>query len=142
MNYKDATTYQIGLLQAQAYRNLQEAFRTALEPYGLTIPEWSVLGIVHDYKTIGMTQLTDLLQSKASHPTVLVEGLCQRGFMTRTADPGDKRAKMVAITAAGSAIVLDAEPKVRASIGAALATIDRADLQGYYASLLGLAQLD
>ncbi|GAC1603356.1 MAG: hypothetical protein NVS3B29_07800 [Candidatus Saccharimonadales bacterium] len=142
MNYRDATTYQIGLLQAQAYRNLQEVFRAALDPYELTIPEWSVLGITYDKNEIGMTELTELLRSKASHPTVLVETLRKRGFLVRVAAPDDKRAKLVRITPAGRAIVEAAEPEMRASMGAALAGIDRGDVQGYFTALLAFARLD
>lgn len=141
MDYKNVTTYQIGLIQAQAYRNLQEAFRAALEPFSLTIPEWSVLGIVHDYERIAMKDLTEILRSKASHPTVLVEELRRRGLVTRVADTQDKRAKHIAITAQGEQLVGEAEPKVRASISQALAAIDRSDLRGYYAALIGLSKL-
>ena len=142
MNYKDATTYQIGLLQAQAFRNLQEVFRAALEPYSLTIPEWSVLGLVFDQQKIGMSQLTERLRSKASHPTVIVETLRQRGLLARTEDPDDKRAKLVTITPAGQDMVKMAEPQVRAAIRKALADVDRNDLQGYFMALVGLSRLD
>ena len=141
MNNQSPTTYQIGLVQAQAYRNLQLIFRDALAPYELTIPEWSVLGVVCDHNQIGLTQLTEILKSKASHPTVLVERLQQRGLLERTVQDEDKRAKFVRITPAGRAMVIEAEPRVRLSLGLALSSIDRRELDAYYATLLALAGL-
>ncbi len=101
-----------------------------------------MLGLVYDQQKIGMSQLTELLRSKASHPTVIVETLRKRGLLARTEDPDDKRAKLVTITPAGQDMVKMAEPQVRAAIRKALADVDRNDLQGYFMALVGLSRLD
>ncbi len=126
------TTYQIGLVQAQAYRMLQQHFRAGLEPFQITIPEWSLLGVVNDGGQLTLTQITHILKSKASHPTVLVEALVERGLLDRQVHPKDKRTKIVTLTAAGKKLVPKIEAAVRASIRSAIQHVPRPELETYY----------
>ena len=125
-------TYRIGLVQAQAYRQLQLIYHTALEPYGLTIPEWSLLGIIYDEGTLSLTQITAILQSKASHPTVLVERLVQQNLLKRESVTSDKRVKMISITRKGRELVPHVERHARVKLSEALSGLSRAELNDYF----------
>lgn len=133
-------TYRIGLVQAQAYRQLQLVFHDALEPYGLTIPEWSLLGILYDEGPMSLTQITQILQSKASHPTVLVEQLVQQGLLTRESVSGDRRVKMVTITPQGKKILPEVERYARLKIAQALSSLTREELISYFEILKKIAK--
>lgn len=140
MSYTRRTTYQIGLVQAQAYRNLQSLYREALEPYKLTIPEWSLLGLLNDRGQITMSELTEAMQSKASHPTNLVNQLVRRQLVRRASDAHDRRAKRVELTEAGTQLVATAEATVRAAMLSGVELIRRNDLEVYFRVLQALAR--
>lgn len=139
MTVSHYSTYQIGLVQAQAYRMLQHNFRVGLDPYGITIPEWSLLGVVYDNGQLTLSEITYILKSKASHPTVLVENLLVRGLLDRSHHPEDKRTKIVTLTAEGKRLIPEIEAAVRISIGSAISHIPRKDLETYYNVLTLLA---
>lgn len=134
-------TYKIGLIQAQAYRTLQLQFRLALKPFELTIPEWSLLGLINDAGTLNLTQITTLLKSKASHPTVLVDQLTAQGLLKRETISSDRRSKAVSITEKGARLVPEVELQVRASLRTALSHIPREDLEIYFSVLRQLASI-
>lgn len=142
LSFEQLYTYQIGLVQAQAYRNLQAIFRDALSPYHLTVPEWSLLGIVYGFGEIGLSNITQMLKSKASHPSTLVDHLAARGLLDRRPDPDDRRNKIISITAAGRDLVPEVEKATRASMNLALSGIDRSELVEYFMMLRRLAELD
>ena len=135
------TTYNIGLIQAQAYRNLQALFRSALEEFKLTIPEWTLLGLVYEHNAMSLKELTESMKSKASHPTILVNQLAARGLVERTASPLDQRMKQVRLTSAGRDLVVQAEGKVKQTIITALSGVDREVLERYFTVLLAISQL-
>lgn len=132
MKVSHYSTYQIGLVQAQAYRMLQQHFRNGLNPYGVTIPEWSLLGIVYDNGQLTLSEITYILKSKASHPTVLVDNLVARGLLSRVVRPQDRRAKIVTLTAEGQRLVPEIEASVRSAIRSAVSQVAREDLEAYY----------
>jgi DNA-binding MarR family transcriptional regulator len=133
------STYQIGLTQAQAYRYLQVQFQAALKPYELTIPEWSLMGLLYDNKKMTLTQIGLALKSKASHPTVLVDRLEDRGLVRRIQNKDDKRIKLVELSQKGKALVPQIESQARAQIAMAVGHIDRKLLEDYFKALQLLA---
>ncbi len=142
MTVSNFSTYHIGLVQAQAYKMLQQHFRAGLKPYGITIPEWSLLGVVFDHGQMTLTEITHVLKSKASHPTVLVDNLVARGLLDRVTHPEDKRTKLVTLTPKGRALVPEIEAAVRASIRKAIEHVPRAELEAYYRVLSMLASTE
>jgi DNA-binding MarR family transcriptional regulator len=139
MDISKVATYQIGLVQAQAYRYLQAHFQAALKPFDLTIPEWSLLGLLYDHNEMTLTQITAALKSKASHPTVLVDRLEERDLVHRSVHKNDKRTKLVALTPKGKALVPEIENIARAHIGQAVGHVDRKLLENYFQVLQLLA---
>ncbi len=139
MDMSKISTYQIGLIQAQAYRYLQVQFQAALAPFELTIPEWSLLGLLYDNKEMNLTQITQALKTKASHPTVLVDQLEKRGLVSRSLHRKDKRTKIVSLTAKGKDLVPNVEMQARVRIGLAVGHIDRELLEDYFKALQMLA---
>lgn len=127
------------MVQAQAYRYLQAHFHAALQPFDLTIAEWSLIGLLFDTKEMTLTQITHALKSKASHPTVLVDRLEARGLVSRHNQKNDKRTKLVSLTPQGRARVPEIENQVRQRIGLAVGHIDRKLLEDYFKALQMLA---
>jgi DNA-binding MarR family transcriptional regulator len=141
MSISNITTYQIGLAQVQAYRRLQDLFRIGLLPFGLTIPEWTLLGVVFDAEELTLSQITALLKSKASHPTVLVDALVGRGLLDRRSDSFDRRSRLVTLTPKGKQMVPQIEKHVRAHLSHELRTIPYESLLNYYSVLAMLSAM-
>ncbi|HEX7259599.1 MAG TPA: MarR family transcriptional regulator [Candidatus Saccharimonadia bacterium] len=140
MKLNQGTTYQIGLIQAQAYRRLQNHYHAALEPYGISIPEWSLLGMLRDAGSMTPSELAKILKSKVSHPSALIAKLEKRGLVKRRADGEDKRSTHIALTAAGAKLVPAVENHVRATLRHDLKDLNAAELVLYYRLLAKLAK--
>jgi DNA-binding MarR family transcriptional regulator len=66
------TTYNAGLIQAQAYRALSSFMSTALRVNALSMPEWAVLGLLRDR---GAVRQADLAERMAVKRPVITKGL-------------------------------------------------------------------
>ncbi len=94
---------------------------------------------MYDNERLNLTQISEILKSKASHPTVLVDRLVQLEYLERVVANADKRSREVSITVKGKAVVPKIEAVVRASLSASLNHIKRSDLEVYYKVLQQLA---
>jgi DNA-binding MarR family transcriptional regulator len=81
---------------------------------------------------VSMRRLAAALQIDAPYTTLVVDDLVRRGYMERTVDPADRRAKIVQITGSGAAVaaradaILDEPPEeLRALPPADLAELGR-----------------
>jgi DNA-binding MarR family transcriptional regulator len=85
-------------------RVLRTRLDQAFEPMGLTSQQAAVL--IHVFTgTTSPTALADLLGSDTAATSRLVWRLVDKGLITRTAAAADRRAVVVALTAAGRAVV-------------------------------------
>ena len=91
----------IGFLVYKAHQRAAAEFRRALEPTGLTPPQFGVLALLHGRG--GQRQAT-LCERGAIDPNTMV-GIVDRleaaGLVTRRRDPQDRRAYLVRITPKG-----------------------------------------
>ncbi len=140
MKFNPGTTYQIGLVQAQAYRRLQHHYHAALAPYNISIPEWSLLGTIHDAGSMIPSDLAKALKSKVSHPSALIAKLEKQGLVRRNADGEDKRSTHVSLTPKGEELIPVVEKHVRKSLRADLNDLNAAELLTYYNLLAKLAK--
>lgn len=140
MKIKPGTTYEIGLIQAQAYRRLQNHYHLALKPFKLSIPEWSLLGTLYDGHAMTPSDLAKALKSKVSHPSALISSLEKRGLLSRQADGTDKRSIQVSLTSKGQQLVPEVEKQVRKSLRNDLKDLNPAELLTYYNLLNKLAK--
>jgi DNA-binding MarR family transcriptional regulator len=70
---------------------------------------------------VPMRRVADRLRAEPSNVTAIIDRLESRGLVTRRPDPGDRRVKLVAATAAGRAVTAD----LRARMPFAAAPLDR-----------------
>lgn len=93
------TTYQAGILQAAAHRQLQRYCDEALEPYGITKMQWLIIGTVLDAGQAGirLTELSAKLGTTASYITASVNFLEASGYVKRAENSQDSRSKLVLI---------------------------------------------
>lgn len=94
----------------------RRALHNDTEPERLTIPQFRTLQTLSQIQGKGATNL-DLARSISVSPpamTAMVDGLVERGLVTRSTDPDNRRQVMILLTAAGiermdetSTIILD-----------------------------------
>jgi DNA-binding MarR family transcriptional regulator len=112
------TTYQAGAFQSRAYRELKLIMHRILKPHGLTMMQWSVLGFVADAgkKGVRITTLAESLDSTQAFITNTVNTLEYKGFVERSVDKTDSRARKVALAAGKNKLVQKIELEVRAEM--------------------------
>jgi DNA-binding MarR family transcriptional regulator len=92
---------QAGFLLQRAHRRLRLAHNDALGPLGLNIAHVAVLALLAEHGDVSQRRLIDLMDADKSTMVYLVDDLERQGLAERRADPADRRAHAVHLTAAG-----------------------------------------
>lgn len=100
MNISEMTTYQAGVAQSAAYRNLNKLFSDMLSEHGLTCMQWFVVGTIYDAGPDGiqLTLLSTKLQTGLPFITNTINLLESKGLVERKNSLTDSRSKRVSIT--------------------------------------------
>ena len=117
----------LGALFAELTRRLIEAERPLLSSHGLSM--WGYVALSHLARQPAGTQL-ELAQAMRYDKTRLIgllDELERDGLITRTADPTDRRARIVSLTEAGEARRRAAQADIRAMEDRFLAELGSAE---------------
>jgi DNA-binding MarR family transcriptional regulator len=128
----------LGALFARITRRLVEAERPLLEAHGLSM--WGYIALSHLAREPADTQLAlaRAIRHDKTRLIALLDELEGQDLITRTADPNDRRARIVRLTAAGAALHAAARADIRAMEEEFLASLDpseRTGLRGMLAQL-------
>ncbi|HEX6856301.1 MAG TPA: MarR family transcriptional regulator [Streptosporangiaceae bacterium] len=93
----DELRYLILAVQREGSRRLAARLRDA----GLTPAQAEVLDVLRDRAPLSLAELGRLLVCETGSPSRLVDALVQRGLVTRTPSPQDRRVVSLALTEAG-----------------------------------------
>jgi MarR family transcriptional regulator for hemolysin len=92
-----------------ALADLQRAVRAYADQraarYGITRSQWAVLVKLHREEGLQQAKLAKLLDIQPITLTRLVDRLCANGLVERRADPNDRRAKQLYLTAAARPLI-------------------------------------
>lgn len=95
----------VGFLLARASGLLARAGNAALAPFGLRVRSYSVLLLACEAaEGISQRDLAAVLGLDPSQVVLLVDDLAAAGLVERRPSPSDRRAKLIAATAAGRAL--------------------------------------
>ncbi len=98
-------------LHAQrAARALARRFDVALKPVGITSGQFSLLMSLNRPQPPKVGSVAALLAIDRTTLTANLKPLERRGFIETEADPTDKRARLLRLTPAGRAVLIDAVP--------------------------------
>lgn len=123
----------------RAARVLARRFDEALRPHGLTNEQFSLLMSLNRPEPPVMGAVARLLGTDRTTLTAALKPLVREGLAIVTPDPGDKRARRVALTAAGHARLLAALPVWHAQHGALEASLVDPDARTLRTGLEALA---
>ena len=72
---------------------------------GLSMPQFSILMQLHYKGACGMSAISERFDVSAAAASQLVDKLVQAGYIERTEDPSDRRAKLLKLSTNGSKLV-------------------------------------
>lgn len=124
--------YSTGLLQGKAYRVLNSSVTKVLSEYGLSIPQWKLIGQLYDHGDMKLADLAQHLDVEAPLVTALIDTLEKKMLVKRMHHPKDKRAKIITITTKGKKTLIEIEPQVKQAMGVLLKGIKREQLMTYF----------
>jgi DNA-binding MarR family transcriptional regulator len=74
---------------------------------GLSMPQFSILMQLHYKGACGMSEISERFDVSAAAASQLVDKLVQAGYLERTEDPHDRRAKLLKLSTEGAKLVDD-----------------------------------
>ena len=94
----------------RAARALGRRFDEALRPFGLTNGQFSLLMSLNRPKPAGMGSVASLLAMDRTTLTAALKPLERRGLVKITADPEDRRSRLLILTPKGTRLLASAMP--------------------------------
>ena len=85
--------------------HVSHAFMQKVEAKGVTVAEWAIMREMFEAGPINPSQLAERLGMTRGAISKLVERLCGKSLVKRTASNGDRRYQSVALTAKGEKLV-------------------------------------
>lgn len=119
---------------------LRGASRTAEQQLGVHGAELLVLRKLVNTPCASLAELATRTQTDPSTASVVVRGLADRGLLTRSIAPDDRRRTPIAITAAGRQVLRLAPEPAHARVARAAAPLDAADLHALARQLDAVAE--
>jgi DNA-binding MarR family transcriptional regulator len=119
-------------------------FATALAPHDLTPPYAGILRLLRMQPGLSQQRLAELLGLAPSRMVAYIDELEQRGWITRTRDPVDRRSNILTITELGGtafASIAAVGREHERRITAGLSEAERSQLAGLLAKLAALRGL-
>ncbi|MBB5599201.1 MarR family winged helix-turn-helix transcriptional regulator [Neomicrococcus lactis] len=97
----------LGELMHGVFRNLRRGWTESLAPFDLTPHQWRTLSMVsrHDDGCPRLRDVADSLRITPRSATDVVDQLEAKGLITRSPDPTDRRAILLALTAEGNELI-------------------------------------
>lgn len=144
MDISKITTYQSGVVQSAAYRNLHKHFTAMLKPHQLTCTQWFVVGTILDAGPDGMrlTDLANKLQTGLPFITNIINVLESKNMVERKEDDTDSRVKCVSIVPGFEKECHQIEKQLRDKLRTTIyADITPEELRTYIAVLYKLSNL-
>jgi DNA-binding MarR family transcriptional regulator len=119
----------------------QEAQASQPEPWlevDLSIPQLRGLFLIEYLGTTRVGTLTQRLQLSPNATTALLDNLEERSLVQRTADPSDRRAVLVTVTADGTALIRNLRNANAERMGRRLARLSTRELSAFQVGMAGL----
>lgn len=123
------------MLQSRAHRAIKSHLTGSLKDHGITMMQWSILGLVADAGQNGMriSDLAHALDTSLAFITTSVNVLEAKGFVQRAGHSQDNRAKLVRLSSEFASKVASIEADLGKRQQSKLyADIDEKDIAAYF----------
>lgn len=143
--YHHTPPYKVAVLQSRATRNVLEFRDDVLKEYGLTSPEWCVLGYVREKTEGGGVRVGDIaamLDVQSTYITGMLRKLEAKELVQWLTDQEDRRARIITATKKGTAVAGAVETELIKREAAWLGKLPDAHIKGYLHLLELQARMD
>ena len=120
-----AESLRLWVVFARAYAAVAARAQADVARHGLTIAEFGVLEALHHKGPLLLSELKEKILVSNAGVTYLVDRLEKRGLVERRDCPGDRRARIAALTSAGEALVRRIFPEHAARIKQAVSGLGK-----------------
>jgi DNA-binding MarR family transcriptional regulator len=112
--YKQAAfkSYQISMLESRAHRAVTNFMTDYTAKLGLSLPEWSVLGVLYEHDNQQPAKIAGLLGVKPPVATNLISDLERKGLVGRAPHERDSRSAIITLSAKGHHVVAISEKQL------------------------------
>jgi len=119
------------------HKEVNDQANALLRPYGLNHPEYNVLMMLYGApdNALNPSQLAEATGEKSANVTRLTTLLCERGWIVRSGDDGDRRKVTLTLTASGVALIESFLPDIAKLLGSQTRNLSAAE-QGLLEVLL------
>ncbi len=100
---------------AQVSKYGRRRLEAVLHEHDLRLGHHAILAALDDFGPLSQQQLADSLDFDKSHLVGRIDILEERGFVTRTQDPDDRRRHRIALTSAGGTLLDRLRPAAKQS---------------------------
>jgi DNA-binding MarR family transcriptional regulator len=125
----------IGVMIAQVARLMRRSFDERARSIGVTRPQWQVLSLLGRNEGINQGGLADMLEVEPITLGRMIDRLQEAGLVERRADPADRRAWRLFLTARGAGLVDQLRPLAAETFEYALDGVDEAQRAQLMATL-------
>jgi MarR family transcriptional regulator for hemolysin len=102
---RSSASREFSLLVKDVARLLRTCADHAVRPCGMTWAQWAVLARLERQEGLKQSELAESLDIQPITLTRLIDRLCDHGMIERRADPHDRRAKRLFLTAAARPVL-------------------------------------
>jgi MarR family transcriptional regulator, transcriptional regulator for hemolysin len=103
--------------------------------FGVTRAQWAVLVRLDRFEGLKQSELAEMLDLQPITLTRLLDRLCENGLIERRADPNDRRAKRLFLTAAARPLLEQLGVLSEETLGTALVGVSRESVEQIVAQL-------
>ncbi|MDE2405276.1 MAG: MarR family transcriptional regulator [Sphingomonadales bacterium] len=114
----------IGTMVAQVARLMRRAFDERAREIGVTRPQWQVLSLLERHAGINQGGLAEILEVEPITLGRMIDRLQEAELVERRADPADRRAWRLHLTAKGDELIRLLQPHAQQTIAAMLEGVD------------------
>ncbi len=142
-NISPITSYQAAVIQSRAHRVIKEQLAQSLREHGITMMQWSIIGLVSDSGKQGMriSDLAKVLDTSLAFVTTSVNVLQAKNILYRDQHASDNRAKVVRLNVVFAPKVKSIEANLAKHQKAGVfSQLDPVELETYFKVLRQIAE--
>jgi homoprotocatechuate degradation regulator HpaR len=128
------------MLLLRSHQAVMAEFRPILREHGITEQQWRVLRALTTADSLRVSRVGALTLISGPSLTRILKALDERGFVERRAEPGDQRAALISITAAGTKLIDTVAPHSERRYRAIAQRIGQRDIDTLYRLLEALPE--
>ncbi len=107
--------------------SIMQAIRAELRAHrsvDISVPQMRALGFINHSTAVSLSELADHIGLTLPSMSRMIDGLVERGLVSRTEDPEDRRRVVLCLTGAGRETVETAQAATRAAMAERLAVLN------------------